>query len=276
VKYLSICAIVRNEAPYIAEWLEFHRLVGVERFYIYDDVSEDDTIEILLRRDRGDVRIFPWGFGHDQYNAPVKCRCESTPQTTAYNHCARRFGHETRWLAFIDVDEYLYHATEDDLRVPLRSLEGIPALFVHWLIFGRNGHQTKPPGLTIEEYTRRALPGQPIPYGEHGKLILQPDRLDYFGPHGSHNAVLKNGMAATEEGMPVAVSVSLLSRVPSWRLNHYYNRSEEEARAKVARVDRNAAIVFQPDWARMEVYNRNDVEDRDILRFLPRLREALA
>lgn len=31
--YLAVCAIFRDEAPYLAEWIEFHRLVGVEHFY---------------------------------------------------------------------------------------------------------------------------------------------------------------------------------------------------------------------------------------------------
>ncbi|GMO23401.1 MAG: hypothetical protein Ta2B_02600 [Termitinemataceae bacterium] len=39
---LSIVAIVKNEASYIKEWIEYHRLVGVDRFYIYDDNSTDN------------------------------------------------------------------------------------------------------------------------------------------------------------------------------------------------------------------------------------------
>ena len=27
--YLAVCAIYRNEGPYLREWIEFHRLVGV-------------------------------------------------------------------------------------------------------------------------------------------------------------------------------------------------------------------------------------------------------
>ena len=30
---LAICAVFRNEDDALAEWIEFHRLVGVERFY---------------------------------------------------------------------------------------------------------------------------------------------------------------------------------------------------------------------------------------------------
>jgi len=39
--YLSICAIFKDEAPYLPEWIEFHRLVGVERFFLYDNGSGD-------------------------------------------------------------------------------------------------------------------------------------------------------------------------------------------------------------------------------------------
>lgn len=35
--YLSICAIFKDEAPYLPEWIEFHRSVGVERFFLYDN-----------------------------------------------------------------------------------------------------------------------------------------------------------------------------------------------------------------------------------------------
>ena len=45
--YLSICAIYRDEAPYLREWIEFHRLVGVERFFLYNNGSEDDHLEVL-------------------------------------------------------------------------------------------------------------------------------------------------------------------------------------------------------------------------------------
>lgn len=46
-KYLSICAIFRNEADYLKEWIEFHRLVGVEHFFLYNNFSEDAYLSIL-------------------------------------------------------------------------------------------------------------------------------------------------------------------------------------------------------------------------------------
>ena len=45
--YLSVCAIYKNEARYLAEWLEFHLLAGVEHFFLYDNNSTDDHREVL-------------------------------------------------------------------------------------------------------------------------------------------------------------------------------------------------------------------------------------
>jgi hypothetical protein len=45
--FLAMAAIVKNEGRYLREWIEFHRLMGVEHFYIYDNGSTDNTPEIL-------------------------------------------------------------------------------------------------------------------------------------------------------------------------------------------------------------------------------------
>ncbi len=45
--YLAVAAIFRNEAPYLAEWIEFHRLVGVEKFYLFNNLSADEYLTVL-------------------------------------------------------------------------------------------------------------------------------------------------------------------------------------------------------------------------------------
>ena len=44
---LAIVAILKNEAPYLREWLDYHLLAGVEHFYLYDNDSTDDYDEII-------------------------------------------------------------------------------------------------------------------------------------------------------------------------------------------------------------------------------------
>ncbi len=45
--YISICSIFKNEAKYFEEWLEYHLMIGVDHFYLYNNFSEDNYYEIL-------------------------------------------------------------------------------------------------------------------------------------------------------------------------------------------------------------------------------------
>ena len=40
---LSVCAIAKNEGPDCKEWIEWHLKQGVDKFYVYDNESTDDT-----------------------------------------------------------------------------------------------------------------------------------------------------------------------------------------------------------------------------------------
>lgn len=273
---LAVCAIIRDESLYIREWVAFHRLLGVERFYLYDDYSQDRTREELRRVDRGDIVWRPWVRElYKLYACPTACQFKAAPQITAFNHWIRHHGKEAEWCAFIDVDEYLYSETCDDLRVAIEPYRNFAGLFVGWLVFGRNEHVTKPPGLTIEAYTRRGRVGDPKPTGAHGKLIVRPECVRHFGPHGSHNAVLSSGRIVDEWFRVVTGPVNHRATADMWRCNHYYNRSEEEARAKLARGYRHGVKQHIPTWERMEKHNLNDVQDERILRFLTGLKASL-
>lgn len=46
-QFLAVCVIIKNEARYLAEWIVYHQLVGVDHFYIYDNNSEDDLAGVL-------------------------------------------------------------------------------------------------------------------------------------------------------------------------------------------------------------------------------------
>jgi hypothetical protein len=96
---LSICAIIKNEVDYLEEWIEFHRLVGVTKFYIYDNHSNDGTVEILRSYiNKGIVVAKTW---------PKNDKIDTTIQIHAYNDAIKICKNKTRWLALIDVDEFI-------------------------------------------------------------------------------------------------------------------------------------------------------------------------
>ena len=86
LKYkVSICAIFKNEAKYLREWIEFHKIVGVEHFYLYNNFSTDDYLSVLTPYiDSGLVTLIDW---------PVM-----QGQMSAYRDCVEKIQNETQWI----------------------------------------------------------------------------------------------------------------------------------------------------------------------------------
>jgi hypothetical protein len=53
---ISVCAIFKDEAPYLLEWLAFHTVIGMDLFVLYDNGSGDGGGE-LIRRSRLDRNV---------------------------------------------------------------------------------------------------------------------------------------------------------------------------------------------------------------------------
>ncbi|MBQ7214629.1 MAG: glycosyltransferase family 2 protein [Synergistaceae bacterium] len=92
---LAFVLIAKNEAPYIEEWLNFHRKQGVTHFIIYDNESTDNFREILTPYiDSGLVT----------YNT-IKGKMR---QLDAYNMAVHDYGRKFKYMAFIDADEFVF------------------------------------------------------------------------------------------------------------------------------------------------------------------------
>ena len=58
---LAICLMVKDEEPYLAEFLAFHALMGVSHFRVYDNGSTDGTLALLARLSMHyDIAVLPW------------------------------------------------------------------------------------------------------------------------------------------------------------------------------------------------------------------------
>ena len=258
--YLSIVAVYRDEAVYLPEWIEFHLMVGVERFFLYNNFSVDDHREVLAPYvEEGTVVIHDW---------PV-----FPGQLPAYNDAIRRHRADSRWLAFIDVDEFLFSPAGKPLPEVLREYEQWPGVLVNWAIFGSSGHQTKPPGLVIENYVNRSD-------DEDGKRmaksIVDPSRVERCG--GAHYFMYKEGSAVDGRGTPVPFG---RTESPAWeklRLNHYWTRSMEEAQRKLSRRRATTGAIRKAALRRLEESDQelNAVPDEAILQYVPELRRRLA
>lgn len=253
---LSVCAILKNEAPYLIEWLEFHKIVGVERFYLYDNNSTDNPLDVVRPYIRsGEVVWKEWKL--------------KPGQLQAYEHCIKSYTNESEWIAFIDLDEFLFSTEKDDLKDVLAEYVDVPAVAVNWLVFGSSGHKTRPEGLQVENFTKRGEANWEI--NKHIKSIVRP--LEPIRPTTPHSFIyLNNQVAVTENKEPVEGPWSATVSVKKLRINHYTTRSLQESKEKMLRGI--ADVVVPRPWM-FDSTDRNEVEDLTIQRFVPKLRQAV-
>ncbi len=253
---LGIGAIMRNEQPYILEWIAFHRVVGVEHFVIVDDSSNDGTTELLGRLAAlgiiNHVRLFR--------------RPAEAPQLPAYRSILKQYGHRFEWLAFVDADEFI--VPTDGLSVLPMLLEAASdtgAVLLNWATYGSSGAETEAPEPVIERFTQRA--GKDWIVDHHTKAIVRTQACVSTG-NTPHFFRLKSGWQSRHsDGSPYvphprAVEGFSQALVQSpVRINHYIVKSREEFLKRKRPRGRSDMIGGTRPLEYFEGHNRNERVD---------------
>jgi hypothetical protein len=252
---LAVCAIFKNEARYLAEWVTFHRLMGVQHFSLYNNGSADDWVrELIPELDAGIVEVIPWpGTGQ---------------QLPAYQDCLNRHRRHARWVAFIDLDEFLFSPTGRTLPDVLEGFRNSSGVVVNWRIYGPNGHDRRPPGLVMESYLARARDDHPM--NLHVKSIVYPRKTPTVG--GGAHVFHHYGALVGEDGRATSGPWRYPPTAELLRINHYYSRSLEDWRTKLS-----LRSVEEGDPRNRGGYElpSDEVRDDAILAYLPPLTRAL-
>ncbi|KAJ1451662.1 hypothetical protein M885DRAFT_620672 [Pelagophyceae sp. CCMP2097] len=148
--FFAVTAIFKQEDPYLIEWLEYHALVGVERFYLMGNDCEKERTSLKL--------LAPYiDSGLVHYTSDFECS-ERGFSNRAYFESWRRSKSEATWVAHIDIDEFI--VVRDVTKSVGDVFRGLPAaasVVLSWRIFGTNGHVKRPDEKSvIRAYTRRA------------------------------------------------------------------------------------------------------------------------
>jgi hypothetical protein len=228
--------MVRHESPYLKEWIEYHKLVGVETFYIYDNHSTDAIKEVLqpyLASGEVVYTLFP---AEEAHSLEIQIR--------AFNDAITRYRNKTRWLAVIDVDEFIVPVCADKITGVIKEIERkiahnkIAALSVFWVLYGFSGHYKKPEGLVIENYTRSRVKELTKAVSENYswieqewvKSIVNPRMVITYHVHGGkyikgYYGIDEKGNKIQEDGR---VPEGLAASIEKIRINHYWTKSYEE------------------------------------------------
>ncbi len=212
VKPIAICAIFRNEAPYLLEWIAYHAKLGFEHFVLYDNKSNDGGALLAGNSAFGEkITIIHW--------------LDEPGQLTAYQHYIDHFRDNFEWTAFIDIDEFIHVVDGRNIRVTLRDYEGFSGVLLQWLIFGPSGHDQRPQRPVIESYIWRTPEDEPGNY--HVKTMAKNAALVRPGatPHTFevHGAVC-NTRRQECPNLPILDAGCHAGIV----INHYFTKSRQE------------------------------------------------
>jgi hypothetical protein len=202
--FLAIGAIAKNEPEhYVLEWLDWHRRIGVDRFYIYNNGGW--TVQA------GDISH--WTI------------LSSASQISAYNHCIRHCDNAD-FLALIDLDEFLM----GPVKQRLESVEN--SLSLNWKTFGTSGLETNPAKRQMGVF-KYHLPASHF-VNSHVKSIVRPGRT--IGTESSHFCRhVNNGMQEDYNGKRFMGAFNPITEWPAVWINHYWTRSKDDWRRKAAR-----------------------------------------
>ena len=243
---LGVCLIIKDESPYIKEWLDYYIILGVDIFYIFDNDSSDNIQEVLRPYIDKGIVIYQQIHGKGR-------------QLDAYTLCYKKYKKECQYIGFFDIDEFVYLDPSKKLIDVIDNCfathHDMGALALNWIIFGSGNHETKQDGLVIERFKYRSE--KDFDKNHLIKSIVNPRKVRVFrNPHFAH---LQNGYHTysvngerVEDAFVKDVSLDI-------RINHYYCKSKEEYSFK--KVKGFADQTGERAMSNFNVHDKNDIFD---------------
>jgi len=251
---IAIIAIVKNEAPYLLEWIAYHRVIGINDLYISDDGSNDGTEELLQKlADSSIIRRLP--------PPPT----EANRQLAVYKSAMDSHRNEFDWVAFTDVDEFILPdaPTLKQALSPLLLSRDVGAIGFNWATYGSSGLELAGPQPVIERFGSRG----PVDWSvnQHMKVLVRSDAFrsvgknpHYFELNSGYAAVHPDGTSINYGIVPGLSSVVIWDRV---RINHYVIKSRREFIEKKMYRGRADRVEVAKDMSYFDGHDRNDESD---------------
>ncbi len=279
VRRIALIATMRNEGPYILEWLAYHRLIGFTEVVVCSNDCADgspDLLDVLQRR--GLVRH-------------LRCAPAAGDKAQLFAYARAEAHLAPSWpdvLMVLDADEFLnIHVGGGTVPELLDAVPDATGFLINWRIFGSSGHRRWSPDPVTRRFTRAAERASGVnwsyktlftmpdayrcPLLPHGPGFARPERLRALRPVDGAGLPLPERYARSEEFLqtePGRVSWALA------QVNHYNTRSWQDYLAKHDRGGGLGPERWDRD-ANWRIFDRNEEDDRTIQRHLPALERAL-
>ncbi|KAM7258008.1 hypothetical protein ACFE04_013749 [Oxalis oulophora] len=93
---ICACTMVYNVAKFLREWVVYHSTIGVEKFILYDNDSDDDLASV--------VKVL----NEEGYVIETVFWIWPKTQEAGFSHGAVYSKHLCTWMMYVDVDEFVF------------------------------------------------------------------------------------------------------------------------------------------------------------------------
>ncbi|ERN17213.1 glycosyltransferase family 92 protein Os08g0121900 [Amborella trichopoda] len=222
---LCACTMVFNAGKFLKEWVMYHSFIGVEHFYFYDNLSDDNTHNVLMELENQGYgitrRVWPW----------------PKTQEAGFSHCAQSTMDSCEWMLFTDVDEFVFSPKWGNLQDPRNALQPllkqtqdnssrIGQISINCLDFGPSNQTTHPLKGLMQGYDCR---GRRI---QRHKSVVQLKAIAPSLFTKVHHFELKPGFKSKKLGLSEFV------------VNHYKYQAWSEFKTKF----RRRVSTYVVDW----------------------------
>lgn len=262
---LSVCALFTNESKYLKEWIEYHRLIGVDHFYLYDNNSKDRFKSILNPYiKKRIVTLISWPDYFGSRKEEIEPLWSLSTMAAAYEHAIHFLClGETNWLAILNINEFLVPMIEENLTDLLKKYDNFPGIVLpsNYYDASKQEHLSKS-RLVIESF-HLASPSETARFRTVEKTIFKPEFVSSFSwPPIRYK--YKNRLEAK--------TISPFEA----KVNDYENRGFWTSPKKTEKLLLDNRAVPQ-DEIREILKKGYEIEDeeKNISRFVPKLRQKL-
>ena len=257
---VAVCVIVKNENPYIREFVDYYKNLGFTNVILYDNndsIDGEDILPIINDYIESGFLIY------NEYKDKTVC------QSDAYNECYSNYKNDYDWICFFDTDEFISINTKTiNELLSNERYNNFNIIKLAWRVYGDNNqlyYEDKP---VLERFTD-APHIQISHFAPNYKCIVRTTLpfIHYEGPHYiSDNKYIK---ACNSLGISINNNRNvIINDFSNCYLKHMWCKSTEEFIQKMSRGYPDQIVNNAKILSRIKTYFLlNKVTQEKILMF---------
>ena len=223
IKNTCICTIGKNENLHIREYVEYYFNLGVGKIFIYDNNDiEGEKFESKIA-----------DYIKNKFVEIIDIRGLSAMQIPIFNYCYRKYRNKYNWIAFLDIDEYLYIENNKSINDFLNEdrFNKCQSIFINWVMYNDND---------LIRYDNRKLKDRftnKVSQSSEGKSFVRGNIDDLLIPTTHIVGInIKNFCNANGELIyPKNFMNNRFPNNPKAYIKHYYTKTAEEFCNKITK-----------------------------------------